>query len=156
MTTPKFDYEHEAEEFLKVHGIEHIPWSTSLDKEEGVPSTIIDVLCMIQGMTLKLKQAHERGQKEQKALDLAFHGMCVSGDGTKVELLETVHTKGIAEGLRRGAELVMKIWKDAPNDEESRFKQNRISHGCIASNKALLQEAKRVEEQKGNDHGTMG
>ena len=41
------------------------------------------------------------------------------------------------EAIEECAELCLSTWKEAPN-EKPHYKQNQISHGCIASNEAIL------------------
>ena len=52
--------------------------------------------------------------------------------------------KGYKKGLLRGAEIAMRFWKSAINTKESGFKQNLISHGCIASAEAISKEAEKL------------
>jgi hypothetical protein len=53
------------------------------------------------------------------------------------------------ETLERAVEICMNTWRTAPNDRASDFRQNAISHGCIAAAdaiKATIQEQKFTEK----------
>lgn len=51
-------------------------------------------------------------------------------------LLEAID-QAVKEEREACAVIVEKVWKEAPNTRESGFRQNQISHGCIASAKAI-------------------
>ena len=46
-------------------------------------------------------------------------------------------TTAVNEALELAAKECLKIWKESPNTRESGFRQNEISHGCVASAEAI-------------------
>ena len=53
------------------------------------------------------------------------------------EILLSEREEARREAIEECAEICLSTWKEAPN-EKPHYKQNQISHGCIASNEAIL------------------
>ena len=64
------------------------------------------------------------------------------------EALRDADKAGAIRALEMAAEECERLWKEAPNDRESGFRQNYLSHGCLASSKEIRKLADELRGGK--------